>query len=207
MFLTNLLSPSSVLNVKAADFCQEVLPARFEVVTGLLLILECYAMLLYVLFLMFWRQYDHFQHQGPLFQWHGITSQRTMQHYIHEGGNPDIHCYESLISQRGDMFSSKLHRRRYGKGANIWGFRSSGMWCFVDGCVVHDSWNDQSGCTYKIKGTVVLPYFWNLLSNDKMAHLRRLESLSTLLCEPQIFAANQCSFNQWSWFLILCNSV
>jgi hypothetical protein len=43
MFLTDLLSPSSVLNFKAAGFCQEVLPARFEVVTGLLLILECYA--------------------------------------------------------------------------------------------------------------------------------------------------------------------
>jgi hypothetical protein len=43
MLLTDLLSPSSVLNFKTAGFCQEVLPARFEVVIGLLLILECYA--------------------------------------------------------------------------------------------------------------------------------------------------------------------
>jgi hypothetical protein len=42
MFLTNFLSPSSALNIKAAGFCQEVLPARFEVVTGLLLIMEWY---------------------------------------------------------------------------------------------------------------------------------------------------------------------
>ena len=119
-------------------------------------LLEGYAVLLTVLCLMFWR-HCCLLHQELLCQWHSVTSQRTMQHYIHEGGSPDSDCYEILISQCGDMFSSKLHGRRYGKGTNILGFRCSGMWHFVDGCVFHDSWNDQSGCTHENKDTVFLP--------------------------------------------------
>jgi len=37
MFLTSLLSPFSVMIVKAVGFCQELLPSRFEVVIGRLL--------------------------------------------------------------------------------------------------------------------------------------------------------------------------
>ena len=129
--------------------------------------LGCYTVLLSVLFLMFWRHCDNLKHQELLSQWHSVTSQRTTQHCINKDCNPNIHCYESLISQCCDVFSDKLHKGRYGKGTNIWGFRSSGMWHFVGGCVVHDILKDWSDFTLEDKGTMVLPYFWNLLSNAK----------------------------------------
>jgi hypothetical protein len=75
---------------------------------------------------------------------------------------------------------------RYSKETNIWGFWSFGMWHFVDGCVVCDVLKDLSAFIFEDKSTVILPYFWNLLSNDKMLHPRRLECLATLLWEDQI---------------------